>query len=573
MKLKRVYIKRYKNIQEQELIFDSESSYLALIGVNGSGKSNWLEAISMIFRSLYSKDVSFSYEIEYELGDQEYKIIHKVRGNGPSFSTTYRLGGNIAKRKDLVLPRIIACYSGESNRLWNKAYREYFNKFFKNAIQNKILIPEMLYVNKNYWSIALICLMCSEEPEIRYFLKKHFGIEDLDDVSVTFELLRDNLQKFKTNKVTQLLNLLDRGDSICTLTMTDLASIGIDYRNNQDYCRNMFYYLFIASLPTMNEENQVNKAIGKIEIKIGGEYGISAYSLSEGEQKMILITCLTKLLADDNTLLIFDEPDAHVHVANKKELVTAISSFPGQTILTSHSPVAIEDMRTESIRYLENGTVNYSDKISAISRVSGNHISLIDGAFILSSRKLVVTEGYSDINYIKTAVNKLSEEERNYRQLNNLAYVFLGSANNAQEYFEKILKPVMDKMDKVLFIFDYDAGDGRNGNGQKGFKAVEELKPEYPGKLECIYYSNDYTATPSTFYVEDYFPFECYPDEIQRIEEIHTPPTYGDLKKLKPVSDKIKSLIEKDYPSFSKDKYVAFKPLLNKVMEVFGMIL
>ncbi len=571
MRLRRIYIKKYKNILEQELTFDSETSYLALIGLNGSGKSNWLEAISMIYRSLYGKDVNFSYEMTYEQGGEEYKIIHKSKKGGSGYSTTYRRAGKAAKRSDLILPRIIACYSGESSRLWSRAYSDYFNQFFRRAIQNKIDIPEMLYVNRLYWNIALISLMCSDSPEVKDFLKRHFQIEDLGDVTVTFNLQRENLSKFRTNNVTQLLNQLDRGNDSLTVNMSELASLEIDYRSNADYCRKIFYYLFIAALPTLNEVNPVNKAISKIEVKIGGEEGISAYSFSEGEQKMILITCLTKVLADENTLLIFDEPDAHVHIANKKELVNAITTFRGQTILTSHSPIVIDDMRTESIRYLDNGIVNLTDKISAVSRVSGNQISLIDGAFILSARKLVVTEGHSDINYIKTAVRKLGEDNSSYLKLNNLAYVFLGSANKADEYFEKILKPIMEKMDKVLFIFDYDLGGGRQQNGQKGYQDIEKLKDQYPGKLECIYYSNDYSQPASPFFIEDYFPSDCYPEERKRMEQMETPPTYRDLKKGKPMAESIKKTIENGYQGFAKDKYVAFKPLLNKVMEVFGM--
>ena len=569
MKLKRIYIKRYKNIINQELTFDSETSYLALIGLNGSGKSNWLEAVSMIFRSLYGKDVTFSYEMTYEQGGVEYKVNHKPKSGG-GFSTTFRQDGKAAKRKDIVLPRIIACYSGESSRLWRNAYIDYFNQFFRRAIQNKIDVPEMLYVNRLYWNIALISLMCSDNPDVKDFLKHHFQIEDLGDITVTFDLRRENLAKYRTNSVTQLLNQLDRGDDTVSVSMSELASLEIDYRNNLDYCRKMFYYLFIAALPTQSEYNPVNKVISKIDVKIGQD-AISSYAFSEGEQKMILITCLTKVLADDNTLLVFDEPDAHVHIANKKELVNSISSFTGQSILTSHSPIVIDDMRTESIRFLDNGTVNLSDKISAVSRVSGNQISLIDGALILSTRKLVVTEGHNDINYIKTAVSKLSEDDGSYRQLNALAYVFLGSANNAGEYFEKVLKPLIEKMEKILFIFDYDAGAGRNKNGQKGYETIRKLKEQYPGKLECIYYSNDYSQTPSVFYVEDYFPSDCYPDAKKEIDEMEVPPSYRDLKKIKPVTDNIKREIEHNYNTYSKDKFLAFKPLLDKVMNVFGM--
>ena len=109
---------------------------------------------------------------------------------------------------------------------------------------------------------------------------------------------------------------------------------------------------------------------------------------------------------------------------------------------------------------MEKGTVNLSDKIETIRRVSGNNISLIDGAFILSARKLVVTEGPYDISYIKTAINKLGETESKYLKLNSVAFIYQGSAGNTKSYIDNVIKPIINDMDKILFVFDYDAGQG-----------------------------------------------------------------------------------------------------------------
>ena len=54
MRIKSIFVKKYKNICEQTLTFPNDSSYVALIGLNNSGKSNWLEAISLIFRDMYT---------------------------------------------------------------------------------------------------------------------------------------------------------------------------------------------------------------------------------------------------------------------------------------------------------------------------------------------------------------------------------------------------------------------------------------------------------------------------------------------------------------------------------------
>lgn len=567
MKIKRIYIKKYKNIQEQELTFNDAVGYLALIGQNGSGKSNWLEAVSMIFRSLYSKEVHFTYELEYEMWGHLYIITHKTKRGG-GFITSYREDDKAIRKSAAVFPKVIACYSGESNRLWSIAYKDYYNQFFKDAIRNKIEYPEMLYVNKYFWSIALIALMCSDEPQLKDFLQNHLGIENLDNITVSFELIPENISGFQYNNVKELLLLLqEKGDTV-TMPMAEVASLAIDYRNNLDYCRKLFNYLFIASLPVTNEEIPINKAISKINVSVDG---INSYGFSEGEQKMILIKCLTCLLADENTLLVLDEPDAHVHVANKIDIVTAISTYNGQTILTSHSPVVINELNADCIRYVDKGNVKLVDKIDTIRRVSDNNISLIDGAFILSARKLIVTEGPFDINYIKTAIRKLGESEPKYLKLNSVAFIYQGSAGNTKSYLETMIIPIIDDMDKILFIFDYDAGQGGDQCGQKGYQDVTDIKSQYNGHLECIYYSNDYTVDPSVFYVEDYFTSDFYPNSKTKVDGVSMPLTYRMLKEMKGISGAIKKEIENNYSNKGKEKYEAFKPLLDKLLEIFEL--
>ena len=48
MRLKKLFIESYKNIHG-EYSFEENQGYIALIGLNGSGKSNLLEAISLVF--------------------------------------------------------------------------------------------------------------------------------------------------------------------------------------------------------------------------------------------------------------------------------------------------------------------------------------------------------------------------------------------------------------------------------------------------------------------------------------------------------------------------------------------
>ena len=73
MKLQELHIQGYKNLKDAAKVsfdFTKCTNYTALIGLNGSGKSNILEAVSLIFSSLYHNTTTdFSYAISYTFED------------------------------------------------------------------------------------------------------------------------------------------------------------------------------------------------------------------------------------------------------------------------------------------------------------------------------------------------------------------------------------------------------------------------------------------------------------------------------------------------------------------------
>ena len=54
-----IYIKKYKNLSGT-YNFEESNAYIALIGLNGSGKSNLLEAISIVVDGIVNKNGSGS---------------------------------------------------------------------------------------------------------------------------------------------------------------------------------------------------------------------------------------------------------------------------------------------------------------------------------------------------------------------------------------------------------------------------------------------------------------------------------------------------------------------------------
>jgi AAA15 family ATPase/GTPase len=66
MKLDRIWIKDFKNLRELEVDFDEDQLITVVIGWNGAGKSNLIEALVIIFRDLdLGESPRFAYKLDY----------------------------------------------------------------------------------------------------------------------------------------------------------------------------------------------------------------------------------------------------------------------------------------------------------------------------------------------------------------------------------------------------------------------------------------------------------------------------------------------------------------------------
>ena len=123
MKLKKLKITKYKNLENLEIDF-MDSNITAILGKNGSGKSNLFEFISEIFLDIAEgKKPSSSYFLEYYLWVNneytniiiEYDTKYQISINSKKDKKSYT---KIPKTYEKYLPRFIfAYYSGINQRL------------------------------------------------------------------------------------------------------------------------------------------------------------------------------------------------------------------------------------------------------------------------------------------------------------------------------------------------------------------------------------------------------------------------------------------------------------------------
>src|ERR1700730_17576643 len=76
MRIDRLKIRGFKNLDDVDIDFDQDSLETVLIGQNGSGKSNVIEALATIFRDLDypRRDSEFDYYIAYDCKDHRIEI-------------------------------------------------------------------------------------------------------------------------------------------------------------------------------------------------------------------------------------------------------------------------------------------------------------------------------------------------------------------------------------------------------------------------------------------------------------------------------------------------------------------
>src|SRR4051812_11023252 len=75
MRLDEVTIGEFKNLRDLYVDFDEGTPYSVLVGENGAGKSNLLEALTIIFRNLdLELKAPFDYALKYFCRDRQVRI-------------------------------------------------------------------------------------------------------------------------------------------------------------------------------------------------------------------------------------------------------------------------------------------------------------------------------------------------------------------------------------------------------------------------------------------------------------------------------------------------------------------
>lgn len=554
----------YKNIPVG--VFDfGEGGYTALVGANGSGKSNWIEVIAKVTLHLIEqKDVpKFSYKLELENESE-------VRFQGGQLK--YFIHGIEVDRGAMDLPsKVMVCYSGEEQRLWSELFFKSYSRYFSSGEIRNVSEPPSLYVNRYHWAIAMIVLLCSEQQEVKELVEELWGL-GIQPNRIRVDIkIADEVKGYTDPNTQSLLEMIQRESaSEDGLYVSHFKSFTIAPGGQQpeEKCKLLYYLLYALSMPVVKKDNDIaiQKAIEKITLKRGDD-DLELTGLSEGHKKRILIMLLTRILGDEKTVYLLDEPDAHVDVMTKKKIIDLISTAKGHTILTTHSPVMTSKMDSKSVRKVEKGMANTAAWDKVFTQLSGGEISSIEGFLFTLNKKIVITEGPYDIRYIHRAAELLKVANPDIEKVEDVPSYNINGTGAVKFFIEHTLNPIIGYFDKVLFLFDRDKA------GRDGFAAVEKYINDngLGAKVSALMYCEDFANEPAhDFLIEDFFPVSCYSGkgDVPDFSLMGTTPYY-DLKKLNDVQAKVKGYIESHYKTadFDAAAYGKFLNLLRKIVE------
>ena len=579
MQLISLWVEDFKNLKNFTIDFKNQENLSIIIGNNGSGKSNILEAISAIFAELYGRTSYIAnYNLKYRINGHFVEIKKTTErvplscGNQSTGSvwrpsvTEIKVDTLVRSKKyltdnNLVPSRIVALYSGEETRLYTRYYEAFTKKYLRDF--SKLLSPSnsMIYIDRSYWNIALLVLILSAESgnkDNKKFLENELHIKMIHKIKIYF----------KTSYFRRIIpnSPLD----------VFLGIINFDKKRSVDYINNS---LFLALNPEYNSRSvdeifnillhatllQRAKVFENIEFTINDDK-ISLNDLSEGEKKKLLIKVAMDFVANENSLVLLDEPDAHIHIEGKQDIFNLFkeyASFNRSIVITTHSPTLTNCANDKHIIMLdkdENGKCQIitSCRQDYITKLTGGIWSAEERNIFFSSNKpLVLVEGLGDVDYIKSAIRLLNIKL-------NVNILPVGGATNAPSFLNEIESYVKAK--KVIMIFDRDdAGyKGLKEYIKTGTRGREDIKVYLKNGIYLLLLPKTSGHTDLDFLIEDYFPRKlknkiAYQFVNQSNGYFNKYPS--DLKK------KVKDELAKiDYKT--EENYIGFKVLLDKIQEI-----
>ncbi|MEG4022864.1 AAA family ATPase [Microcoleus sp. S13C4] len=391
MRLDRLWIGEFKNLRDVSINFDEGHWVTVVIGWNGTGKSNVLEALATLFRDLIvgsnenkeENKPSFSYRIAYRCrgnsiyidADQKrvkdaYKIYVKPISDSEQPTNLVQMSlledepenstknwgkqiviSHFMRDKEQYLPKyIFGYYSGHSSRM-EEVFRKYLADYDK-ALRNgkEPGLRRLFYALPIHSQFVLLAFIIQQDNIVRNFLDNQLGLDPESGIDSVLFVLR---QPPWNSKVGDPRFWNARGvvsDFLARLYDVSLAPIRIKRRVDASLWNKKsieFLYLYVKDMEALRElvgekhpreffrdieSTYVSELIEEVRIRVKlrkNDGSVTFRELSEGEQQLLTVLGLLRFTAEEESLFLLDEPDTHLNPVWSVKYLDYLKQFVG----------------------------------------------------------------------------------------------------------------------------------------------------------------------------------------------------------------------------------------------------
>lgn len=502
MKIDKVWIKDFKNLKDVTVDFSENNFVNVILGWNGTGKSNLLEALVLIFRNIdLNKKSEFDFEIVYECNGVTVRINGSKDSQGTKsyiFSKYHKTDWKnltlVQFKDEGLLPEyVFGYYSGPSDRL-SSHFQEHQAKFYRSLLDGdeKPLRP-FFYARPIHSQFVLLSFFITNDNKVKNFLKNTMGIEGLD--SVLFILnqpdwgkssrkILDSDERFWNSRgVVQ--RFLDH------LMTVSIAPLRVSRREKVDFRKSEtkeFLYLYVKDINSLQElkdlsvrdirdngeasreffklleSTYISELLAEVRIRvkiINSDQSLTFRELSEGEQQLLTVLGLLRFTGNQNSLFLLDEPDTHINPSwsidyiEHLKVVGGLEEFVGaskkgnqsQIIMATHNPLVIANLKKEQVHILNKDNNRHKISVSMPEmdpRGLGVSGILTSDMFGLRSDLDESTQSLIDEQARLIAKDELSSKDKQRLEKLNTEMNQLGfMTSHSNPYYEKFLKAYM----------------------------------------------------------------------------------------------------------------------------------
>jgi predicted ATPase len=395
---------RFKNLENVRIDFDDDNLMTVIVGRNGSGKSNVLEALVAIFRNLdLGEAPPFAYEICYKLGINENArwITVNADPSRGTLSKQYNVKVSKSAAKDdlesaqsvpmtkverdkygvaAYLPKyLFAYYSGPSDRLENyfrKHRTDFYRKLLKSKVNLKGDIRPLFYAKPFHSQFVLLAFFLSnQDDKEKTFLREQLGIEGLD--SVHFVMRKPSWAKQPDELFWGAKGVVR--DFLDKLFPYALAPVKVTRQEDTSLTgsniRNEFFHLFLPDVERLREFAQglspdvffkmlestlLSEIISEVSVRVkvtSSDEPLTFRELSEGEQQLLTVLGLLKFTGGRDSLFLLDEPDTHLNPAWAVKYLKFLREFvpnheTSHLLMVTHHPLAIAELDKKQVQVM-----------------------------------------------------------------------------------------------------------------------------------------------------------------------------------------------------------------------------